>query len=170
MPANNQNQSRRGHGQTIPFVAIFALGRGTERPSSLCNKRSSIRRSVQRDETNGSNVAAIGTRGTGETSRELERIDSLAHLSIVCVLATRQWLPGRGAEDELASAVGADDQHWPATMSWIREQVKLSWFERLAVNVLKCGPIPKHVAFIMDGNRRFANKLGVQKIEGHSKG
>lgn len=48
--------------------------------------------------------------------------------------------------------------------------MKLSWFERLAVNVLKCGPIPKHVAFIMDGNRRFANKLGVQKIEGHSKG
>ena len=54
-------------------------------------------------------------------------------------------------------------------MSWIQES-KLKWYENLAVNVLKCGKIPKHVAFIMDGNRRFANKCGVQKIEGHSKG
>jgi len=53
--------------------------------------------------------------------------------------------------------------------SWIKES-KLKWYENLAVNVLKCGKIPKHVAFIMDGNRRFANKCGVQKIEGHSKG
>lgn len=54
-------------------------------------------------------------------------------------------------------------------MSWI-QQTKLKWYETIAVNVLKCGAIPKHVAFIMDGNRRFANKCGVQKIEGHSKG
>lgn len=54
-------------------------------------------------------------------------------------------------------------------MSWIQES-KLKWYETLAVNVLKCGSIPKHVAFIMDGNRRFANKSGVKKIEGHSKG
>ena len=53
--------------------------------------------------------------------------------------------------------------------SWIKES-KLKWYENLAVNVLKCGKIPKHVAFIMDGNRRFANKCGVHKIEGHSKG
>lgn len=54
-------------------------------------------------------------------------------------------------------------------MSWIQES-KLKWVENLAINVLKCGQIPRHVAFIMDGNRRFANKCGVQKIEGHSKG
>ncbi|KAI9560716.1 hypothetical protein GHT06_011666 [Daphnia sinensis] len=54
-------------------------------------------------------------------------------------------------------------------MSWIQES-KLKWYETLAVNILKCGFIPKHVAFIMDGNRRFANKSGVKKIEGHSKG
>jgi ditrans,polycis-polyprenyl diphosphate synthase len=54
-------------------------------------------------------------------------------------------------------------------MSWI-QQSKLKWYETLSVNVLKCGAIPKHIAFIMDGNRRFANKCGVKKIEGHSKG
>ena len=54
-------------------------------------------------------------------------------------------------------------------MSWVPEP-KLKWYENLAINVLRCGAIPKHVAFIMDGNRRFANKCGVQRIEGHSKG
>ena len=31
-------------------------------------------------------------------------------------------------------------------MSWIRnEELKLSWFEKLAVNVIKQGKIPQHV-------------------------
>ena len=30
--------------------------------------------------------------------------------------------------------------------------------------------MPKHVAFIMDGNRRYANKQNVAKIEGHVRG
>lgn len=47
---------------------------------------------------------------------------------------------------------------------------QLKWYETLGINVLKCGPIPSHIAFIMDGNRRFANKRGVEKIAGHSKG
>merc|ERR1712116_77036 len=54
-------------------------------------------------------------------------------------------------------------------MSWIKEN-QLKWFKTLAVNMLKCGAIPNHLAFIMDGNRRFASRLGVLKIEGHTKG
>lgn len=54
-------------------------------------------------------------------------------------------------------------------MSWIVDN-SLSWFQRFCVNILKCGPIPKHVAIIMDGNRRFAKKTNVEKKEGHSKG
>ncbi|XP_059485403.1 dehydrodolichyl diphosphate synthase complex subunit DHDDS [Neocloeon triangulifer] len=54
-------------------------------------------------------------------------------------------------------------------MSWIRESA-LSWVQMFCVKVVRTGVIPRHVAFIMDGNRRFAAKNNVQKVEGHSKG
>lgn len=54
-------------------------------------------------------------------------------------------------------------------MSWIVES-SLTFFQKFCVNVIKCGPVPKHIAFIMDGNRRFAKKTNVERIEGHSKG
>uniref|UniRef100_A0A3B1IIS7 ditrans,polycis-polyprenyl diphosphate synthase [(2E,6E)-farnesyldiphosphate specific] n=1 Tax=Astyanax mexicanus TaxID=7994 RepID=A0A3B1IIS7_ASTMX len=54
-------------------------------------------------------------------------------------------------------------------MSWIREG-ELSLLERLTANVLKAGPMPKHVAFIMDGNRRYAQKRHVERQEGHTQG
>lgn len=36
--------------------------------------------------------------------------------------------------------------------------------------VFQAGPMPKHVAFIMDGNRRYAQKCHVERQEGHSQG
>ncbi|KNC87372.1 hypothetical protein SARC_00513 [Sphaeroforma arctica JP610] len=41
---------------------------------------------------------------------------------------------------------------------------------RIVVSVLKNGPIPHHMAFIMDGNRRYAKKGAMAKIEGHALG
>ncbi|KAI1231124.1 hypothetical protein IHE44_0008057 [Lamprotornis superbus] len=35
---------------------------------------------------------------------------------------------------------------------------------------MKAGPMPKHVAFIMDGNRRYAQKCHVERQQGHSQG
>lgn len=54
-------------------------------------------------------------------------------------------------------------------MSWIRERT-LNWFQLLALKIIRTGHVPKHVAFIMDGNRRYANKQKVAGIEGHVKG
>lgn len=54
-------------------------------------------------------------------------------------------------------------------MSWMRD-VKLTSLQHFFVEVLKQGPVPNHVAFIMDGNRRFADKTHVKRKEGHNKG
>ena len=36
----------------------------------------------------------------------------------------------------------------------------LNFFQRALCAVVATGPVPKHVAFIMDGNRRFARQRG----------
>lgn len=39
--------------------------------------------------------------------------------------------------------------------------------QKILIWILKCGPLPDHVAIIMDGNRRFADKLKIQRNTGH---
>ena len=40
----------------------------------------------------------------------------------------------------------------------------------LLIGSLKCGPVPKHIAFVMDGNRRFARSRKLETVEGHHMG
>lgn len=49
-------------------------------------------------------------------------------------------------------------------------QTVAGWLRRGAAAVLQTGPVPRHVAFIMDGNRRFAERLHLESFRGHSKG
>jgi ditrans,polycis-polyprenyl diphosphate synthase len=51
-------------------------------------------------------------------------------------------------------------------MAWFVEDQR-TWSQKLFANILKNGPLPKHVAIIMDGNRRFARTHNIKKIEGH---
>ena len=44
------------------------------------------------------------------------------------------------------------------------------WTRKFFNAVLACGPLPKHIGFIMDGNRRFAQKKSMEKIVGHTMG
>jgi len=58
----------------------------------------------------------------------------------------------------------------PVGGQWVREQCSYSWLQRLAMSVLGVGQVPRHIAFIMDGNRRFARVRGEETIEGHKGG
>lgn len=46
----------------------------------------------------------------------------------------------------------------------------ISFLRRCICSVLSIGPLPRHVAFIMDGNRRYAKKQGLQEGAGHRVG
>lgn len=55
----------------------------------------------------------------------------------------------------------------PLTLLWKKFR---HWVRMFLIAVLQCGPIPHHVAFIMDGNRRFAQKKHIPRAEGHRRG
>lgn len=56
-------------------------------------------------------------------------------------------------------------------MSWFPEKrIQDSWVHSVCTSILKSGPVPKHIAIIMDGNRRFAKKNSMAQAEGHLKG
>ena len=52
---------------------------------------------------------------------------------------------------------------------WLRDNAT-DLIQRVLLGALKAGPIPRHVAFIMDGNRRYARSKGVKVIQGHVDG
>lgn len=43
-------------------------------------------------------------------------------------------------------------------------------YEKRLLTEIVQNPLPKHIAIIMDGNRRFAKELGLEPVEGHLKG
>eukprot|EP00026_Physarum_polycephalum_P009946 Phypoly_transcript_10086.p1 GENE.Phypoly_transcript_10086~~Phypoly_transcript_10086.p1 ORF type:complete len:370 (+),score=45.50 Phypoly_transcript_10086:139-1248(+) len=45
-----------------------------------------------------------------------------------------------------------------------------AWIRHFLIAILAQGKIPRHVAFIMDGNRRYAKKHHVENLKGHSAG
>ncbi|CAK9295784.1 unnamed protein product [Gordionus sp. m RMFG-2023] len=55
-------------------------------------------------------------------------------------------------------------------MSWFNDNFNMTWSQNLIMRILKLGPIPRHIAFIMDGNRRYAKKIGITRNFGHLKG
>lgn len=59
-------------------------------------------------------------------------------------------------------------------LSWLKSFqlfVKLQQqLQNLLINILAAGPVPQHVSFIMDGNRRFAKKMNMPLKRGHEAG
>ncbi|KAI1341834.1 di-trans,poly-cis-decaprenylcistransferase [Xylariaceae sp. FL0016] len=58
--------------------------------------------------------------------------------------------------------------------NWVMRSPPAEWMIKalrdILIGTLKQGPIPKHVAFEMDGNRRFARDHKIEAIQGHHLG
>jgi len=58
--------------------------------------------------------------------------------------------------------------------SWFLSSPPAEWalsrLREVLIGALTQGPIPQHVAFEMDGNRRYARNHKIETIEGHSLG
>ncbi len=53
--------------------------------------------------------------------------------------------------------------------SWLQTKL-IARAQRLLLRVLAAGPVPRHVAFVMDGNRRYARMNHKQVNQGHADG
>ena len=90
--------------------------------------------------------------------------DHFTHISGTTVVSVVLTLL---ADDALVTSAAANQP----SMSWIPEEApRYGLLERLLLRVLRCGRVPRHVAFIMDGNRRFARHNGIAAIDGHAQG
>jgi len=64
--------------------------------------------------------------------------------------------------------------HLSQLRQWILSSPPAEWsinqLRELLIGALRQGPIPQHVAFVMDGNRRFARSHKIETVEGHNLG
>ena len=64
--------------------------------------------------------------------------------------------------------------HTASLTSWLLSlppvDYALQSLKELLIGSLKCGPIPKHIAFVMDGNRRYAREHNLETVAGHHMG
>lgn len=67
---------------------------------------------------------------------------------------------------ESVSGIGSVlSKYWTKVEQFLGNQ-----YRQHVAGVLKCGPLPRHIAFIMDGNRRFARKIHSETKVGHTLG
>lgn len=57
-----------------------------------------------------------------------------------------------------------------AEISRLISEAAYQAYEKKLMREVREGPIPHHVAIIMDGNRRFAQEVGLSSADGHRKG
>lgn len=50
-------------------------------------------------------------------------------------------------------------------LGWLGKMLR-----RSVTSIISIAPVPQHVAFIMDGNRRYAERQQLQTVQGHSFG
>jgi len=64
--------------------------------------------------------------------------------------------------------------HLSHIRKWLWSSPPVEWslnhIHELVIGALRQGPVPQHVAFVMDGNRRFARSHKIETVEGHHLG
>ncbi|KWU42628.1 Undecaprenyl diphosphate synthase [Rhodotorula sp. JG-1b] len=92
-------------------------------------------------------------------------------LLIAYIVQSYRSRPTHAAEDEDPPPPPAGDVHLPLSscLSWIPQPLH-PLLRTLVVSALRLGPRPKHVAFIMDGNRRSARVRNLPVRVGHEEG
>ncbi|KAL1297339.1 hypothetical protein AAFC00_004885 [Neodothiora populina] len=64
--------------------------------------------------------------------------------------------------------------HLSSLGRWVLSSPPVDWafqqLRELLIGALRQGPIPQHVAFVMDGNRRYARDHKIETVEGHHLG
>lgn len=57
---------------------------------------------------------------------------------------------------------------------WLLSSPPAEWalnqLRELLIGAIKQGRVPRHVAFVMDGNRRYARSHRIETVEGHNLG
>ncbi|KIX05168.1 di-trans,poly-cis-decaprenylcistransferase [Rhinocladiella mackenziei CBS 650.93] len=65
-------------------------------------------------------------------------------------------------------------RHMSHVSRWLLSSPPAEWalnqLRELLIGALRHGPVPQHVAFVMDGNRRFAKNHRIETVEGHNLG
>ena len=64
--------------------------------------------------------------------------------------------------------------HLSAIGRWLMQSPPVEWanlqLRDLLIGALRQGPVPEHIAMVMDGNRRFARSKQIEVVEGHNLG
>lgn len=68
----------------------------------------------------------------------------------------------------MSTTPGTHLRNWLLSLPPI--EYALQQVRELLIATLKCGPIPQHIAFVMDGNRRYARTHHLETVQGHHLG
>lgn len=87
---------------------------------------------------------------------------------------TRLTIKAFPLSNSASDSIMSSSAHITQLRKWLLKSPPGEWLithiRKLLIGALRQGPIPRHVAFVMDGNRRYARENRLETIEGHHMG